>query len=216
MNLSPPWKCGVLQSRIAVVENDAAIEGLVDLYFGPGEAEALCLLGDLEAAAIPLHDVVVADGAFVHEAADALEAVRSRPPGSFHLAGLFSETAVVVGDKLAQHGVGGVEVLSASQAELTAQAILQHPPEAFDAAFGLRAVGGDEGDAELFEGATELGGLAFSSELFFDRPAVVIADEDAAVIAVKSERRAVAAEQLFQQAEIAESGRSEERRVGKE
>ncbi len=85
-------------------------------------------------------------------------------------------------------------------------AILQHAPEALDAAFGLRAVGGDEGDAELFEGAAELGGLAFSGELFFHRPDVIVADEDAAVIAVESQRYAVAAEHLFKQAEIAESG----------
>src|ERR1700752_3988034 len=103
MNLSPPWKCGVLQSDIAVVKRQPSIEGLVDPYFGAGEAEAAGLLGDLEAAAIPLHDVVVADGAFVHQAADTLEAVRSRSPSGFHLAGLFSETAVVVGDELAQH-----------------------------------------------------------------------------------------------------------------
>jgi hypothetical protein len=37
------------------------------------------LLGDMEAAAVPLHDVVVADSAFVHEAAHALESVRSGP-----------------------------------------------------------------------------------------------------------------------------------------
>ena len=84
--------------------------------------------------------------------------------------------------------------------------ILEHAPEAFDAAFGLRAAGGDEGDAELFEGAAELSGLTFSGELFFDRPEVVVADEDAAVIAVESERDTVAAQQLAQQGEIAGGG----------
>ena len=67
-------------------------------------------------------------------------------------------------------------------------------------------MGGDEGDAELFEGAAELGGLAFSGELFLDRPEVVVADEDAAVIAVESERDAVAAQQLAEQGEIADGG----------
>ena len=93
-----------------------------------------------------------------------------------------------------------------SQAEFAGEAILQHAPEALDAAFGLRTVGGDEGDAELFQSAAELGGLAFSGELFFDRPGVVVAHEDAAVIAVKSQGHAVAAQQLAQQGEIAESG----------
>src|SRR5437763_1589074 len=84
--------------------------------------------------------------------------------------------------------------------------ILQHAPEAFDAAFGLRTVGGDEGDAELFEGPAELGGLAFAGQLFFHCPVVIVADEDAAVIAVKGQRHAETAQQLAQQAEIAESG----------
>jgi hypothetical protein len=49
--------------------------------------------------------------------------------------------------------------------------------------------------------------------LFVDRPAVVIADEDAAVITVKSERHAEATQHLAKQVEIAESGfRGEELR----
>jgi hypothetical protein len=58
--------------------------------------------------------------------------------------------------------------VSASQAQFAAQAILQHAPETLDATFGLRAVGGDKGDRELFQGATELGGLAFRSVGFRD------------------------------------------------
>src|SRR5260370_908785 len=71
---------------------------------------------------------------------------------------------------------------------------------------GHLGVGGDEGDAELFQGAAELGGLTFSGELLFHRPAVVVADEDATVIAIKSHGHAEAAQQLAKQAEIAESG----------
>ncbi len=204
--MSPPWHGGVLQAGIAVVERQSSVKGLVDLHFGAGEAEAAGLLGDLEATAFPLQDVVVADDAFMDEAADALEIFRGRSPGGLHFPRLPGEAAVVVGDEFAQHGVGGVEIMSASKAEFTAQAILQHAPEAFDAAFSLGAMSGDEGDAELFQGAAELGRLAFASELFIDGPVVVVADEDAAVIAVKSERHAVTAQQLFQQAEIAESG----------
>src|SRR6266852_537749 len=206
MNLSPPWDGRVHQAGVAIVERDSSVKGLVEMYLGAGETEALCLLGDLEAAAIPLHDVVLADGAFVHEAADALQAFRRGPPGGFHFAGFFGETAIVVGDELAQHGVGGVDIGGFGEAQFAGEAILQHAPEALDAAFSLRAVGGDEGNAELFQGAAELGGLAFSSELFVDGPVVVVTDEDAAVIAVKSQRHAVAAEHLFKQAEIAESG----------
>src|SRR5258708_31385867 len=86
------------------------MKSLIDLHFGTGETEAVGLLGDLEAAAFPLHDVVVADSALVHEAADAVEAVRRGSPGGFHLAGLFGETAGVVYAQAAPDtrcGVGG-------------------------------------------------------------------------------------------------------------
>src|SRR6267143_43787 len=189
--MSPPWHGCELQASLAVVERDATVEGLIDVYFGTGEAEAACLLRDLEAAAFPLHDVVVADDTFVHEAADAVESVGGFTPGGCSFACLPSETTVVVDDEFAQHGVGGIDVRRLSQAQFAGEAILQHAPEAFDAAFGLRTVGGDEGDAELFQGATELGGLALSSELFFHRPDVIVADEYAAVITVKSQWHAV-------------------------
>src|SRR5258708_24754156 len=81
MKMSPPWDGLVFEAGFAVVERDASVESLVDVHFGTSEAEATCLLGNLEAAALPLHDVVVADGAFVQEAADAFETFRSGAPG---------------------------------------------------------------------------------------------------------------------------------------
>ena len=41
------------QTSVAIVERDAPVEGLVDLHFGTGEAEAASLLGDLEADGLP-------------------------------------------------------------------------------------------------------------------------------------------------------------------
>ncbi len=43
--------------------------------------------------------------------------------------------------------------------QFAGEAILQHTPETLDAPFGLRAVGGNEGDAELCQGPAELRGL---------------------------------------------------------
>ena len=63
MKMSPWRSQGVLQAGVAVVKRDAAVERLIDMDFGSGEAEALALLGDLEALTVPLHDVVVADHA---------------------------------------------------------------------------------------------------------------------------------------------------------
>src|SRR5580700_4547935 len=90
-----PWRSqGVLQAGIAVVERDAPVERLIDVDFGSGKAEALALLRDLEALAVPLHDVVVADHALMDEAADAVEILRRRSPGVLHFAGTAGEAAV--------------------------------------------------------------------------------------------------------------------------
>jgi hypothetical protein len=53
---------------------------LLDLHFGPGEAETTSLLGDLKATTIPLHDSVIADDTLVHEAADSFESRRNGTP----------------------------------------------------------------------------------------------------------------------------------------
>ena len=127
----------MLQAGVAVVEGEAPVESLVDMDFGSSEAEAPGLLRDLEALALPLHDVVAADDAFVHQATDALEIFRSRAPGGRRVARRTGEAAVVVGDELAQHGVGGIQVGSAGQVQLTVEAILQQAPEALDAASTL-------------------------------------------------------------------------------
>jgi hypothetical protein len=58
-----------------------------------------------------LHDVVVADDAFVHEATDALEIFRSRAPCGLAFVRLPGEAAVLAGDELAQHGVGRVAAI---------------------------------------------------------------------------------------------------------
>jgi hypothetical protein len=199
-----PWRSqGVLQANVAVEERNAPVESLIDVDFGSGKAEASPLLGDLKALALPLHDVVVTDHALVDEAADAVQIFECRTPRGLHLAGAAGEAAVIVGNENAQPGVSGVGITSSRQTEFAAQTILQDAPEAFDAAFGLRTAGGDEGDAELLQSATKLGGLAFAGELFLHRPGIVVAHEDAAVISVKSEGSAVAAQPLTQQAEIA-------------
>jgi hypothetical protein len=154
-----PWRSqGVVQADVAVEERDAPVEGLIEVDFGTGKAETLALLRDLEALAFPLHDVVVADHAFVDEAADAVEIFRRGTPCGLHFTRTAGEAAIVVGHENAQHDVGGLQIAGLSQAEFTGEAILQHAPEAFDAALGLRTAGGDEGDAELFQGAAELGG----------------------------------------------------------
>ena len=157
-----------MQAGVAVVERNAPVESLIDVDFGSSKTEALALLRNLEAVAVPLHDVVVTDDALMNEAADAVEIFWSRAPCSLGFARMGGEAAIVVGDEKAQDGVGGIQMAGLSQAELAGEAVLQHAPEALDAAFGLRTACGDEGDAELFQSTTELGGLTFSGELFLE------------------------------------------------
>ena len=89
------------------------------------------------------------------------------------------------------------------QAQFAGEAILKGAPEAFDAALGLRTLGRDVGDAELLQSAAELRGLAAARELFFHRPVIVVANEDAVAVAVETEGYAEAAQQALEQAEIA-------------
>src|SRR5271154_3885050 len=126
MKMSPWRSQGVLQAGVAVVERDAAVQSLVDVDFGSGKAEALSLLGDLEALALPLDDVVVADHALMNEAADAVQVFRRGAPRGLCFAGTAGEAAVVVRHENAQHGVGGIEIAGLSQAGVAAQKILQH------------------------------------------------------------------------------------------
>src|SRR5258708_31131844 len=118
----------MFQAGVAIVERDALIEGLIDLYFGASEAEPACLLGNLEASALPLHDVVVTNHALVHQAADTIEDLRSSTPRGFFFARLPSETAVVVGAELSQHGIGGVPGPGSCPAHVPCLALFQYPP----------------------------------------------------------------------------------------
>src|SRR5450759_756736 len=206
MKMSPPWvnfSTGVEEFGISVIDRNLSFERFNELHPGTGEAEAVWLGRDLEAATVPLHDVVVADRALVMKATDTIEIFGSGTPGLFRLARGASEAAVIVGQEATQDLVGGGQVIGAGQTQLAGEAILKGAPEAFDAAFGLWTLSSDIGDAELIQGAAELGGFAAAGELFFHRPVIVVANQDAVAISVEAERNAVAAQQAVEQAEIA-------------
>ena len=93
-----------------MIDRNLSFERFNELDFGPGEAEALRLGRDLEAASVPLHDVVVADRALVMKAADAIKIFGSGTPGLFRLARRATEAAVVVGQEAAQDLVGGGQI----------------------------------------------------------------------------------------------------------
>ena len=134
-----------MEFGLSVINGDVSVERFIEMNPGPGEAEALRLRRDLEAAPVPLHDVVVADAALVMKAADAVEMFGSGPPSLFCFARRATETAVVVGQEAAQDLVRGVQIIGTSQAQFAGEAILKGAPEAFDAALGLGRVRGRTG-----------------------------------------------------------------------
>jgi hypothetical protein len=193
---------GEAEFVICVIDRNLSFQRFIELDLGTSEAEALWLGRDLEASSVPLHDVVVANHALVMEAADVVEIFGSRPPNGFGFARRATEAPIVVRQEAAQDLVGGDEIVGSGQTQFTGETILESAPEAFDASFGLRTSGRDVGDAELFQSAAELRGLAATGELFFHRPVIVIANEDAVAIPVETERDAEAAEQAPEQAKI--------------
>jgi hypothetical protein len=149
----------VVEFGSSVIDRDFSFERFVDLHFGASETEAFRLRRDLERAALPLHDVVVADAAFIQEAADAVEVFWGGTPSGFRFARSASEATVVVGQDAAQGSVSAIQIGAAGQTEFAGEAILKSAPEAFDAPFGLRRISGDVGNAELRQGAAELSEL---------------------------------------------------------
>src|SRR5437667_337000 len=75
----------------------------------------------------------------------------------YGVGGRDGEAAIEVGEERRQEGGGGLERPDPAQAQLADETILQRLPEAFDAAFGLRGVGGDVANAEVLEDAAEVG-----------------------------------------------------------
>ena len=192
-----------MEFSLCVIDGDLSLERFVELHFGPGEAEALRLGRDLEAASVPLDDVVVADAAFVMEAADVIKISGSGTPSLFCIARRATEAAVVVGQEATQDLVGGVQIVGTGQTQLAGKTILKSAPETFDATLGLRTLSGDVGDAELIQSAAELRGLTAAGELFLHRPVIIVANEDAVAVAVETDGHAEAAQQAVEQAEIA-------------
>src|SRR2546428_10745391 len=116
MKMSPPGGGSVFEAGLAVVERDPPVESLIELDLGSGEAEAPCLGRDLQAAALPLHDVVVADDAFVPERTDAVQIVGRETPGCGGVGRGGAGAAGVVGGGASQNPRGGGGSTSAGEA----------------------------------------------------------------------------------------------------
>src|SRR5713101_1765632 len=192
MKMSPLAPLGEVQPSLPVVDCYAARETLVQVDAGAGEAEAVRLRRDLKSTSFPLHHVVVADDAFMNETADAVQILGRGAPGFLGFTRGAREAAVVIRQEAGQEQVGGLPRSHLGETELTDQPVLKAAPQAFDAPFGLGGLSGDEGDAQLLQRAAELCGLAAAAQFLFPGPVLVVAHEDAAVVAVEAERDAVA------------------------
>src|SRR2546430_12065443 len=87
----------MMKLAVSVVDLDASSKGFAELHLGTGEAETFWLGRDLETAAVPLHDVVIADDALVGEAADAAGIFGGRAPSLFRFSGGGAEAAGCLG-----------------------------------------------------------------------------------------------------------------------
>jgi hypothetical protein len=111
----------VVEFGIAVIDGDVSIERFNELNFCPGEAEAMRLGRNLEVAAVPLDNVVVADAALMEEAADTVQVFGSGTPGFLGFARHTSKAAVVVGQEAAKDLVGGVKIGSTGHAQFVSE-----------------------------------------------------------------------------------------------
>src|SRR5256885_17037907 len=83
----------MMKLAVSVVDLDASSKGFAELHLGTGEAETFWLGRDLETAAVPLPDVVIADDALVDEAADAAAIFGGRAASLFRFSGSAAEAA---------------------------------------------------------------------------------------------------------------------------
>ena len=126
---------------------------------GLDEVRAQAAFRQLQPSPGPGDRVVVADRALLDDTenlAPGFGAIRHE--GTALLLRRDRKGRVVFGDiVLAQPTVGGLDIVDADEPQLLGQAILQRAEDALRAAPGLRRIGRDVLDAELRQGASDLG-----------------------------------------------------------
>ena len=146
------------EATLLIADSDRPIEALVDFHGGFGVTAPARSLGDLQAMRAERDGVVVADDALVLEAEDGV-GIERRGPGPVRRRGLHGplcEASIEAREELRQKGIGPCPIAHAGETQLATQAILEGPKEPLDAAFGLRAAGGNPADAQFVQGAPDL------------------------------------------------------------
>lgn len=204
----PGWRRGQGtggQAVSLVEDREGAIETFVDLdarlgvAASPGTGEKLHVVGSEG------DGIVVAHGAHVLEAEDAVEVALTRPGpiGGCRLGRRLREASIVAGEEAGQEGVRVVLLPDARETQFADQAILEGAADALDAALGLRRGGGDPLDARILQGPPHLRGLQPARQLLFEGRGPFGRLEDAVPVGIDRERQAVGRGDLAQEEEVA-------------
>lgn len=152
--------------------------------------------------------IVIGHRALMGEAADVVELQirRQEPIGGPGLRGGARKACIVAWEKGLQDGIGLVKGAGLGKAEFTDEPVLEGAPESFDAALRLRGVSGDPLDAQLAQGAANLGGRSgVATELLVEGegPGAGLIGNDAVPIAIEGDGNPMGADQRPEHDEVA-------------
>lgn len=171
---------------------------------GAGVAAARRAWLELEQCAVELERIVLADRTSVLEAADAVEIGGRGAPGRLRVSGRLREARIVAREKPIEHALGVGERAGLREPEFDDEAVLEGAEEALDPSLAFRGRGGDPANAELMQGAADLGGGDGPFEL--GGPALRgprIAVKEPVAVGVGCDGDAIAPDETPQQQEIA-------------
>ena len=198
------WRQPSDPERLAtVVHGERAIQACMDIDARPRIAVAVRSRAQLQQRTIQLQRVVVADGAPILEAADAVEVRGRGAPGRLGIRGGLGEAGIVAREKAIQEALGVGQRGGPGEPEFDDEAVLEGAEETLDPTLALGGGGGNPPDAELMQGATNLGGGNGAFEL--EGPALRdarIAVKQAVAVGVGGDRDAIAADEMAEQEEV--------------
>jgi len=194
------------EALVRVAHGPRAIEMFPDDDARFGVAGASRVGQNLELMLAQLDGIIVRHHTFVGKAADVLEVLVDfqRAVGNVRVRWRLSEARIVAWEEAREDDIRLGQGAGADAAEFADEAILEGPPKALDAAFGLRGGGGNPPDAELLEGTTHLsGGAADAAQLLGERERLAgIAVEDAVAVAIDGDGSAARAEQVTEDPKV--------------
>ena len=186
----------------AIAHEQRSVEMFQDFHSAAGIRAAIGPFGYLDPAIPDRHGIVASHDSGVLAGEAAVQVGGRWSPGGNGVTRWGREALVEFGDEGRQVASGFLSRTGAVESQQADQAILERPPEALDAALGLRASGRDIADSKLSQDPSSLGRVALPCEFLFERPVAVIADEDVRSIAVERGRDSMAADHLLEEKRI--------------